>query len=84
MKLSKRCLAVGLLALGFVQMGQAAANPIYLDNGDRVLFYGDSITEQRYYPLAVETYVRTRFPNLQVRFVDSAVGGARVVGNWAG
>ncbi len=24
------------------------------------------------------------FSNLQVRFVDSAVGGARVVGNWAG
>ncbi|MGH9655182.1 MAG: SGNH/GDSL hydrolase family protein, partial [Bryobacteraceae bacterium] len=48
----------------------------------RVLFYGDSITEQRYYPVAIETYVRTRFPDLKVKFRNSAVGGARVTGNW--
>lgn len=33
--------------------------------------------------MAIEAYLRTRFPNLQVKFVDSAVGGAMVIGNWA-
>lgn len=61
----------------------SAAKPFYLHKGDRVLFYGDSITEQRYYPVAVETWVRTHYPTLHVKFVDSAVGGARVTGNWA-
>ncbi len=77
------------LCLGLSPAASAAvpatspAKAFYLHPGDRVLFYGDSITEQRYYPVAVETYVRTRYPNLHVKFVDSAVGGARVTGNWA-
>ncbi len=56
----------------------------YLKDGDHVCFYGDSITEQRFYGLDIETYVRTRFPNLRVRFVNSGVGGDRVTGGWAG
>ncbi|MGH9407451.1 MAG: SGNH/GDSL hydrolase family protein [Terriglobia bacterium] len=76
------CVTVTVLLAGLSQL-MAAPRHFYLHSGDRVLFYGDSITEQRYYPVAVETYVRTRFPGLQVKFVDSAVGGARVTGNWA-
>ncbi|HKI69675.1 MAG TPA: hypothetical protein VKA67_08805, partial [Verrucomicrobiae bacterium] len=83
MKLSRWQLVLVVLVLGTAQAGWAAAKKFYLHNGERVLFYGDSITEQRYYPVAIETYVRTRFPNLQVKFADSAVGGARVTGNWA-
>ena len=83
MKLSRWQLALIVFALAMAQPAWAAAKNFYLHDGQRVLFYGDSITEQRYYPVAVETYVRTRFPNLQVKFVDSAVGGARVTGNWA-
>ena len=62
----------------------AADAPFYLKSGDRVCFYGDSITEQRYYGVDVETYVRTRFPELHVKFVNSGVGGDRVTGGWAG
>ena len=58
--------------------------PFYLKAGDHVCFYGDSITEQRFYGVDVETYVRTRFPNLHVKFVNSGVGGDRVTGGWAG
>lgn len=83
MRFFKRGLTLGLFVAAFTQIVYAAPHPFYLHNGDRVLFYGDSITEQRYYPVAIETYVRTRFPNLQIKFVDSAVGGARVTGNWA-
>jgi lysophospholipase L1-like esterase len=82
MNVSKWYLAVGLLVLGFARPSLAASQHFYLKNGERVLFYGDSITEQRYYAVAVEAYVRTRFPNLQVKFRNSAVGGARVTGNW--
>lgn len=64
--------------------GVAAGAPFYLKRGDRVCFYGDSITEQRYYGMDVETYVRTRFPDLHVKFVNSGVGGDRVTGGWAG
>lgn len=79
---SKWILALGLCIGAMAQAVSATPARFYLHNGDRVLFYGDSITEQRYYPVAIETYVRTRFPDLQVKFVDSAVGGARVTGNW--
>ncbi len=61
-----------------------AQGDFYLKDGDRVVFYGDSITEQRLYTTYVETYVVTRFPRLQVSFVHSGVGGDRVTGGWAG
>jgi lysophospholipase L1-like esterase len=58
--------------------------PFYLKNGDRVVFYGDSITDQRRYTQIVETYVVTRFPNLDVTFVNSGWGGDRVDGGAGG
>ncbi|MGH9654191.1 MAG: SGNH/GDSL hydrolase family protein, partial [Bryobacteraceae bacterium] len=76
------CLMLGVLALAAPPAALSAPQGFQLKNGDRVLFYGDSITEQRYYPVAIETYVRTRFPDLKVKFRNSAVGGARVTGNW--
>lgn len=82
MKLSRWNFALIVFALIAAQPVWAAAKNFYLHNGERVLFYGDSITEQRYYPVAIETYVRTRFPDLKVKFVNSSVGGARVTGNW--
>jgi lysophospholipase L1-like esterase len=56
----------------------------YLKDGDRVVFYGDSITDQRLYTTYAETYVVTRFPALHVTFVHSGVGGDRVAGGGAG
>ncbi len=68
----------------FAILSLAAQPAFHLTDGDRVVFYGDSITDQRLYTTFVETYVRTRFPNLNVKFthsgwgatVLSAVGGA--------
>ena len=75
----------GLLLVPFLARTSLAADaPFYLKSGDRVCFYGDSITEQRYYGMDVETYVRSRFPDLHVKFVNSGVGGDRVTGGWAG
>lgn len=79
--------ATALAVLAPLQSGLAAdagGSSFYLKDGDNVCFYGDSITEQRFYGMDVETYVRTRFPNLHVKFVNSGVGGDKVTGGWAG
>src|SRR4051794_38444000 len=61
-----------------------AADAFGLRDGDRVVFFGDSITDQRRYTSFVETYVVTRFPKLDVRFVHSGWGGDRVSGGGGG
>jgi lysophospholipase L1-like esterase len=55
-----------------------------LKDGDTVVFYGDSITDQRLYTAFAETYVVTRFPALHVRFVHSGWGGDKVTGGGGG
>ena len=67
------------LALPLMAHGQ-----FQLKEGDRVVFYGDSITDQRLYTTFTETYAVTRFPKMRVWFVHSGVGGDRVTGGWAG
>ena len=63
----------------------AAAQPAWhLRNGDTVVFYGDSITEQRLYTTFVETFSMTRFPRMNVQFVHSGWGGDRVSGGGGG
>src|SRR2546423_14760529 len=62
--------------------GQGA--DFYLKNGDRVVFYGDSITDQRLYTTFTETYVVTRFPQMNVSFIHSGWGGDRVSGGGGG
>jgi len=63
-----------------------AAEPalFYLHDGDRVVFYGDSITDQRLYTLYTELYALTRYPSLNVSFVHSGWGGDRVTGGGGG
>ena len=53
-------------------------------NGDTVVFYGDSITEQNFYNQYVELYTATRFPSMRVRFFGAGVGGDRVTGGGGG
>jgi len=55
-----------------------------LHDGDRVLFYGDSITDNQFYPQYVENYVVTRFPNIRVNFVNYGWSGDRVTGGGGG
>ena len=55
-----------------------------LHDGDVVVFYGDSITEQKLYTSDIENFVLTRFPERHVRFINSGVGGDKVSGGWAG
>ncbi|MFP5262942.1 MAG: SGNH/GDSL hydrolase family protein [Blastocatellia bacterium] len=52
-----------------------------LRDGDRVVFFGDSITEQRLYTTYVEHYVLTHYPNRRVQFINTGWGGDKVAGN---
>jgi lysophospholipase L1-like esterase len=62
----------------------AAQDGFYLHDGDRVVFYGDSITDQRLYTTFTETFVVTRFPNEHFTFTHSGWGGDRVSGGGGG
>src|SRR5258708_3223365 len=71
----------GLLLLSTAAWAQG---DFYLKDGDRVVFYGDSITDQRLYTTFTESFVLTRFPRMRVSFVHSGWGGDRVSGGAGG
>jgi lysophospholipase L1-like esterase len=80
-----RATILGLAALLFIGVSSAfAEGPFYIKNGDTIVFYGDSITEQRFYTTFTETYILTRFPGLKVNFIHSGWGGDRVTGGGGG
>ncbi len=79
--------AVFAVACGGPLHGQEAAkskDTFALHDGDVVVFYGDSITEQRLYTEDIENFVLTRYPGRKVTFINSGVGGDKVSGGWAG
>lgn len=86
LKWSRRstCLLVALTLIIVVEArGQEDAR-FHLKDGDRVVFYGDSITEQNLYTAFAETYVVTRFPRLNINFINSGWSGDWVVGGGGG
>jgi lysophospholipase L1-like esterase len=78
------CVAVCCVLSVWTSRVRAQAPAFALHDGDRVVFYGDSITDQRLYTTYVETYVVTRFPTMKVSFVHSGWGGDRVTGGGGG
>lgn len=73
-----------LFSLFSIMLARGQAAPFLLHNGDRVVFYGDSITEQQYYTRFVELYTQTRFPTQNVTFIMSGVSGDKVSGGGGG
>jgi lysophospholipase L1-like esterase len=51
------------------------AGEFQIHNGDRVVFLGDSITEQRLYTTYIEGYALTRFPTWKLSFRNVGWGG---------
>jgi lysophospholipase L1-like esterase len=82
MKATRNLVSLLLLLMTSMAMGQE--KPFYLKAGDRVVFYGDSITDQRLYTTFTETFIVTRLPQLPVTFVHSGWGGDRVGGGGGG
>jgi len=80
-------IAVFALACGAPLNAQETAknkDAFALRDGDIVVFYGDSITEQRLYTADIENFLLTRYPGRKVEFINSGVGGDKVSGGWAG
>ena len=75
-KLVKLIVVTLLLALPSLR-----ADELVLKAGDRVVVYGDSITQQRIYSRYLQQYVQCRYPDLKVKFFnagwscDTAPGG---------
>ena len=76
-------LAVLILA-GILIHAQQFPSKFALGDGDCVVFYGDSITNQKLYTSYVEEFVLTRFPGWKVSFIHSGVDGDKVSGGAAG
>ena len=62
----------------------SAASDFAIHDGDRVVIYGDSITDQRLYSTFMEEYLLTRFPTWKVQWTQSGVGGDKVSGGAEG
>jgi lysophospholipase L1-like esterase len=72
------------LTLAFMGGMRAPAQQMALHDGDRVAFYGDSITAQRFYTRFMEDFVLTRYPQMHVSFFNAGVPGDRVSGGYTG
>ncbi len=75
-------LAAALLAVTCVV--RANAQELALHDGDRVVFYGDSITAQRLYTRFVEDFFLTRYPQMNISFWNAGVPGDTVYGGYTG
>ena len=53
----------------------AADKPFFFQKGDKVVFLGDSITEQYQYSTDIELYLTTRFPDWNLTFLNAGIGG---------
>jgi len=71
------------LAILFAAAIGSAADPpaplktLELNDGDTVVFLGDSITHQCLYTQYVEDFFYTRFPGKRIRFHNAGIGGAK-------
>ena len=76
--------AGGLLFTLAFSASLSYAQQFALHDGDTVVFYGDSITAQHLYTRLVEEFVLTRYPALNIHFVNAGVPGDTVYGGYAG
>ena len=82
--LSRTLLIVSVFG-GSISFAQDVAVPqfkttlpqIELNDGDTLVFLGDSITHQCLYTQYIEDYFYTRYPNQRIHFHNSGVGGDR-------
>ena len=66
---------MALLVLLTVSGSAAAPLPFNPQDGETVVFLGDSITHQSLYPQYLENFFITRYPERRIRFRNSGVGG---------
>src|SRR5437870_5447126 len=64
------CFAMCSLAAAAEPQGELVFRP-----NDRIMFLGDSITEQYQYSSDIELYLTTRFPKWNLTFLNAGIGG---------
>lgn len=64
-----------LFLIGFCGITRIFAGEFLIKDGDRVMFLGDSITEQRLYTTYIEAYALTRYPHWKLAFRNVGWGG---------
>jgi lysophospholipase L1-like esterase len=69
----RKLAAVGLASLMLAVPALAA--DFFIHDGDRVVFLGDSITEQRLYTTYIEAYTLARYPTWKLTFRNVGWGG---------
>jgi lysophospholipase L1-like esterase len=69
-----------LLTLSLTPAAAHAADPFFFQPKDRVVFLGDSITEQYQYSTDIELYLTTRFPQGGMLFLNAGIGGDTATG----
>jgi GDSL-like Lipase/Acylhydrolase family len=72
------CLVL-IVALAFCRC-LTAQDAFPFKEGDRVMFLGDSITEQYQYSSEIERYLATRFPAWKLSFMNAGIGGDTATG----
>jgi lysophospholipase L1-like esterase len=74
--LSMKRLGIGAL-LAFVLAAPLAAQEkdFFFKPNERIVFLGDSITEQYQYSSYIELYLTTRFPKGNMTFINTGIGG---------
>src|SRR5579864_3402006 len=82
----RRLAGLFALCLLFVYSTNASAqtkDEFFFKSGDRVLFLGDSITEQYQYSTDIELYLTTRFPKWDLTFLNAGISGDSATGGAA-
>lgn len=54
---------------------QSLRSEMVFQDGDRVVFFGDSITEQQLYTRFIQSYIFGRYPDLKIEFHNAGWGG---------
>lgn len=76
-----RALLFSLLVFtcSFFLLQAKEAYKIDLKDGDTFVFLGDSITHKGYYTRYIETFFVTRYPEKQIRFINSGISGDKAL-----
>ncbi len=74
--MSKKLLLAVLVLVSFsTGLCVAQSTNFFFRNGDRIVFVGDSITQQRLYTTYIEAYTLTRFPAQSFVFRNAGWSG---------
>jgi lysophospholipase L1-like esterase len=68
-----------LLSTAYGTAAEPAEN-FFFKKGDRIVFLGDSITEQYQYSTYIELYLTTRFPKWDLTFLNAGISGDTAAG----